>query len=58
MVLLRHKYELSPTYLLIYGFLTEFSCFYLRCLIPLIIAANNRKGAFELTMAGTIMAVI
>lgn len=51
-------YQLNPYFLSGYGFATEFSSFYLRCLIPLLIADRNRKGAFEMTMAGTIMATI
>ena len=53
----KDTYELNPIFLSTYGFVTEFSSFYLKCLIPLIIADKNRKGAFELTMAGTIMGI-
>jgi hypothetical protein len=41
----------------IIGFAMEFSSFFLHCLLPLKIADANRKGAYELTMAGTIIAV-
>lgn len=47
----------SAAILGIYGFAMEFSSFYLHCLLPLKIADANRKGAYELTMAGTIIAV-
>ncbi len=40
----------------IYGFAMEFSSFYLHFLLPLKIADANRKGVYELTMAGTIIA--
>lgn len=54
------KRELEDSYVsqCLYGFAVEFSSFYLRCLVPLMIADRNRKGQFELTMAGTIMAII
>ena len=49
-----HKFTKSG--LLIFGFVVQFTEFFIRILIPLKIASQNRT-TYELTMAGTIVAI-